>query len=545
MQATQERPEGQPGQCTPMAACRRWGLAWLLLAVLGSQTVATSQGEPRDSVDDVMASVQEQYGQSGKAYDKLAKRVEKAVRAAVDSRVWLAASGAGSEKRFKDHPGFAMIRELSDAARSDAKKRSKNSGEMKALLKRYPWDEELELIQGLAHGSDRPVPKHNNGFIYLGRTDPFPGFPDLPINQYLYGLDEIVGWQYRVKEGKKLSFGGRSSKDKPVIATKLSSWEAIRVALEGVRPDVPLFGVPWMTHRLHSRITERRRDVAEGREPMDELLALLDSQWNGFYFEPPWSKKPMAIVQPVHELYANRKGFVYQFPDSTRLESVGDIPFISDQTLELYAETLLDQRIGPAAFIARTPEAVAAKRRFQSEITYLTRYKWLVDEVVWAIVAPTSPYPGYLGESDYRQGAWPGDRAMKRRFAVPRKYAVVLWAWSEKDPDRLADFLWEHLLSQEAHQFPSDVPLQHLLVDVVRKREAEMMEVIVARIQKDRGDGGLPGDYEREFSPFPDYLTTEGKPKSDHVMHSFQSFHEEAAEVVREAAYSIVVDEVQ
>ncbi len=54
--------------------------------------------------------------------------------------------------------------------------------------------------------------------------------------------------------------------------------------------------MPWITHVIHSRLAERRAE--SGEEPrMDDFLTLLDSAWNGFYFEIPYSKKRMAIVR--------------------------------------------------------------------------------------------------------------------------------------------------------------------------------------------------------------------------------------------------------
>jgi len=529
----------------PRLAAGRARVAAMLVAVLASPAAARPQEAPRKSAVDVMTALQQKYKQSESKFDDLAKRIEKEVRGAIDAKVWIDSAAGGVERHYKDHPSFTFVDALSDAAKSDAKRRSKNSAETQKLLTRFPWDDDLELIQGLAFGSDRPIPDHDSGFINLGTATGYPGLPELPVNLYLYGFDEIVGWQYHVKSGKKLAHEGRTPKDPPLMAMDMPSWEKVRAYVQGTLPGVRLFATPWLTHCIHSRLTERRRAAAGQAEPMDDLLALMDSHWNGFYFQPPYAKERVALVAPLHELYADRQSFVFQFPASAKMESVGDLPFISVNTLQQYAQVMLNEKILPEDFIASTGPASAASNRFQEDNGYITRYKCLIDEIVRAILAPGSPFPGYLEKCDFKSGRGPETREATGNLDVPRKYALVLWAWSNKDPAKLADFLYDNLLNQDAGRFPSDSTLQYELASVVRKHESEMLKAITEQIARDRGEGNVPGDFEREFSPYPNYLTLDGMPQTDFLVHSFQNFHESAAAVVRDASYAVAIKETQ
>jgi len=518
-------------------------LACLLVGLLASQGSASPQDESRRSPDEVMAALQQKYGPSEEKFDDLARRIEKAVSAAIGATAWLDA-GTEGERRIKDHPALATLHALAEAAKGDAKKRSKNDPETKKLLTRHPWDKQLELAAGLDYGSDRPVPDHENGFISLGSVEAGTVLPELPVNQYLYGFGEIVGWQYRVKAGKKLAFEGRTAKDPPAMATELPGWESVRVYLKGNLPEVPLLAVPWLTHRIHARLAERRRSADGAPAPLDEFLALMDSRWNGFQFQLPYTRDRVAVAAPLLDLYTDRKSLVYQFPSSAKKESVGDLPFISILTLQRFAQLMLQEEIQPGDFIGPTEEAGAAQDQFSTDCKYVARYKSLLDEIVRAVLVPGSPYPAYLANFDFPSDARPTTRAVSGRFDVPRKYALLLWAWAGKDPVKVADFLHEHLLNRNECVFPGDEVLQQKLVVVVRAHEAELMRDIVDRIVADRGAGGAPGDFEREFSPYPTYLATDGQPHSDYLVHSYQTFHETPAAVVRDAAFTVALAEV-
>ncbi len=538
MLASRNRREIRPRLHPHPVRVGRVSLGWLLATAVVLVAAARAQDAPRKSLDDMMTALEQEYGQHEDKFDDLAQRIEKAVRGAITGTAWLD-SGMEGDRRLKDHPYLTLAGSLTEAAKSDAKRRSKNDQETKKLLTRHPWDKQLELAQSLDYGSDRPIPDNENGFINLGRMSESAGLPELPVNQYLYGFGEIVGWQYRVKAGKKLAFEGRTSKDVPLMQQDLPGWEKVRAYLRGTVPDVQLLAVPWLTHCIHTRLAELRRTSDGQPDPMDEFLALMDSRWNGFYFQLPWTKDRLAIVAPLHDLYADRKSFVYHFPSSAKKESVGDLPFISILTLQRYSQVMLAENIMPEDFIMPTPQASAAQDRFSADCNYITRYKSLIDEIVRAILVPSSPYPGYLTNFDFPSGTGPRSRAVSGRFDVPRKYALVLWAWSDKDPVKVADFLHENLLSRDGSRFPGDAVLQQQLVAVVREHEAELMQVIVDRIAADRGEGQTPGDYEREFSPYPTYLAIDGKPHSDFLVHSFQTFHETPAAVVRDAAFAV------
>src|SRR5258705_10929843 len=152
----------------------RVSCAALLVTGLAAHAEARPQEAPRKSVDEVMTALRQKYKQADGKYDDLAKRIEKEVRAAIDAQVWLAAPDGGTERHFKEHPAFAVVNALAEAAKGDAKKRSKNAPETQDLLARFPWDKDLELVQGLEYGSDRAIPDHENGVINLGSADTFP-----------------------------------------------------------------------------------------------------------------------------------------------------------------------------------------------------------------------------------------------------------------------------------------------------------------------------------------------------------------------------------
>jgi hypothetical protein len=115
---------------------------------------------------------------------------------------------------------------------------------------------------------------------------------------------------------------------------------------------------------------------------------------------------------------------------------------------------------------------------------------------------------------------------------------------------KLADFLFDNVLDKEANRFPNNVSLPAVFTIMAHEKEAEMMKAIAARIAKDRseasnGSQGQPGDFEREFSPYATYLTTDGEPSADYLIASSFAFHERAAKVIRDAAYAVIAKDIK
>src|SRR5689334_21289315 len=156
-----------------------------------------------------MAKLEAKYKQQDKKYDALADAIEKEIAKSLKATVWLTTEEAGTARTLGEHPYFARGSELARAAQAgaapgNAMGDAKVLARRKALLAKFPWIPRVELDVGLDGGSDRPVPKNDKGFIDLGASaNPFPGFPELSTNQYLFGLQEIVGWRAGVKPGKK------------------------------------------------------------------------------------------------------------------------------------------------------------------------------------------------------------------------------------------------------------------------------------------------------------------------------------------------------
>jgi hypothetical protein len=499
------------------------------------------------SVDDSMARLQAKYKQLDKKYDALADAIEKEIQKTLKSEVWLTAEEAGAARTLGEHPYFKRASDLARAAQAGAAGGdAKAVARRKALLAKFPWIPRVELDVGLDGGSDRPIPKHEKGFIDLGAApDPFPGFPELSTNQYLYGLQEIVGWRAGVKPGKKPAFEGRDAKKPPAMETSLPGYERVRVLLQGTMPEVPLLAVPQLTHAIHSRLAERRRGSSEAPAKMDELLALLDSKWDGFLFDVPWSKERVAVVQPIFALMTDRKGFFYRFQDSAHMAEVGDLPFISIQTYPAYAQAFLGQKLTGSDFIRTTPAGKAANESFLSDTAYLVRYRSLIDQIVRAALCPNLRYPEYLAFLDYPKDKLPGERKVDGELDVSRKHAVLLWACAGGDPSKVADWLFEHVLDKDEQRFPKDVGLSAAFTSIVRREEPEILGAIVARIADERKATVWkgPSDFEREFSPYPTYLAVEGEGSSDLLLASFHAFHERAAKVVRDAAAAAVEKE--
>lgn len=505
---------------------------------LGNAATGPSHLADDPSVDELMRAARTNFKRSDRRYEALVDEVEEAVLEAIAGATWRGGPGEGVEKPLREHPFFTLVDALADEARTVAG-RKKNSEQTTALLTKYPWGSQLELLLGIAYGSDRPVPDHQNGFIDLGTAPaPPPGFPDLVTNLYLYGLGEIVGWQYRVKPGKRPKYEEREPKDRPLMATELPAWERLRIYLQGTLPEVPLFAIPQLTHRIHSRLAERRRAASGDPPHMDELLAFLDSKWNGFAFDIVDSKVRMTVVQPVHALFTDEAGFAFQFEPSRRLASVGDLPFISIQTFQQYAVVFRGERVGPGDFIGKTPAAIAVQGQFARESNYLARYRELVDVFVRAILAPDLRYPTYLANFDYPGGKVPEAREIDYAFDMPRLHALMVWAYVGKDPGALADFLYDHLLHKELNRFPSEVALTVQLTLLVRDMAPEMLQAIAARIAQ----GG--GDYEREFSPHVTYRDAQGTAAPTYLAHSFHAFHRPRAELIREVARAVVLEEI-
>jgi hypothetical protein len=501
-----------------------------------------------------MRQIHKKFKRSPKKYGALAKKIQKRVNEALAAHEWSCVPEAAPKKTLSEHPYIKLVDELSAQAMTAAGK-NKNSKEKQGLLKKYPWDNVLELVTGLQDGSDRAIPDHENGFINLGGVpDPPPGFPDLMINHYLYGFDEILGWKYRMKQGKQVVYLGREKKtEKSVMETELPPWERIRIYLDGMKPEVSLFAIPWLTRLLHSNLREKRRSESGALSRMDEILAFFDSKWNGFYYQNPYTGKREAFVQPVHMLFTEKGGFVYRFPASKPLAMSGDIPFLSLRTYQEYGQVFLNRKVDVGAFIRDTEEAEKVRLRFFDESVYLARYKSLVDLIVWAILAPEIRYPAYLANFDY-----PADkvsnldsRMPERTLDIPRKHALLAWAYSGKDPAKLADFLHDNVLSKEENGFGKDVILAVQFTLFVRQKDREMVDSIVKRIEGERGgipptiEGGpVEGAYGPEFSPFPEYGTLEGRPNSDFLAASHRSFHRQVTRVIRKAAMECVIEEI-
>jgi hypothetical protein len=512
-----------------------------------------SAPESRPSVDELMSKIEAKYKQSDKRYETLADDIEKQVRKALKSTVWLSAEEAGGPRAFDEHPYILEVEQLSKAARSEAARAAaKKEIGRDALVAKFPWTPRLEFDLGLDLGSDRPVPANEKGFVAMGRaSDPVRGFPELSTNIYLFGLHEIVSWRTGVKAGKKLAFEGRDPKKPPVMETTLPDWEKIRVFLEGSLPEVPLFAIPWLEHTIHARLAERRRAPAGELARMDEMLAFLDSKWDGFSFQVPYSKDRLVVVYPVHELVTDRKGFFYGFPHSEEMARVGDLPLISTQCYMQYAQAFLGQKLGSGDFIGNSAAGSAAGASFQADSGYLSRYKTLIDLIVRAVLSPHLRYPAYLALYDYPKGKMPTERKIDPAFDVARKHALLAWAYSGRDPVKLADFLFDEVLDKEANRFPNNVGLAAVFMTAVRENEAVMTKAVAARIAEERAKapgsgekGPVPSDDEREFSPQPIYLDSKGEPAADFLIESFEELNGRVAQLIQDTAYAIVRKEI-
>src|SRR5262245_25488188 len=165
----------------------------------------------RPPIEQVLRQLREKYKDNEKKHTALVAKVDKAVRKALASTPF--PGSATDSPRFLDtHPYLSLVNELSTAGRTKPAKTAVPASY--DILARHPCCARLDLVEGLEYGSDRQVPPHENGFIELGDLPEVgPGFPDACVNQYLFGLQEIVGWRSCVVETKKqVSFRGLTPK---------------------------------------------------------------------------------------------------------------------------------------------------------------------------------------------------------------------------------------------------------------------------------------------------------------------------------------------
>lgn len=541
----------------PLLAC---GAVMVLCAWSGtrprhrveSKVISSPHASQADeqAVDDLMGALRRKFQKSTKEYDAAVERIDEAVNSAIKEATWLGGLGDGTERPLAEHPFFTLIDRLAKDALEPTKEK-KNSKEKVALLTQYPWSSSPEFLLGLSYGAEREISKHSRGFISLGQAPvPLPGFPDLLVNHYLYGLDEIVGWNYRVRRGKQPKYEGRSVKTLPELATVLPSWERLRVHLLGSTPEVALFAIPQLTRQIHSRLAERRSEGSSERPHMDEFLTLLDSKWDGFVFDGPGARENTAFVIPAHWLFTDTRGFSYQFRASQALAGVGDLPFLAIQTFEQFATLYRNESLTRWDFIGSTPKAVEVRRQFDQESSYLIAYKKLIDMIVRAILVPNTRYPTYMASYDYPGGRVPPVREVDYAFDMPRRHAPLVWAYVGKDPEALADFLYDEFLSNEAYCFPQRESLSTQFLLRSREMESEMLKSIAERMAGDSGgaperDNAAAGDFEREFSPHLTYRTARGDRSAAFLAFSYHSFHGLPARVIREAAREAIFKELE
>lgn len=512
------------------------------LALTWIAPAAVPRGEPT-SVDEAMVALADQYKTAEKKYEALAKKIEQAAEKAIEAAEWRPAGEGGTARPLAQHPRAAYLAQLSASVAAG----KRTSASAAALLEVFPWRESLELIEGIQYGSDRPIPKNENGFIDLGAAvAPCAGFPDLSLNTYLWGLGEVVGWRYRVDDKKSPRFEGRGPKDAPETLDELPGWEHVRVALHGVRADTALLALPALTHAIHARGVERRRQASGELDAFDRFAALLDSRWNGYLVQLPYTKTPVAIVSPVHAAIVDRKGFLFRFPQSEHMGEVGDLPFISVTTQRDYGKHFLDLAVTPGDLIRNTPDAKRLIERFWEDCTYLSRYKLVVDLIARSVLTPSVPLPLYLAAYDFKDRALPADGAAEGDFDVPRAHALLVWAWSGGDPAKVADFLHDEIVAVEGHRYPSKAALQILFSTKVRERQAELLNSIAERVVAERAAraaGQGPGDLELELSPYATWGGSEA-PALSHLVRHYHAFHEPLAKAVSEVAWTMVRGEL-
>ncbi|MBL4771498.1 MAG: hypothetical protein JKY61_10245, partial [Planctomycetes bacterium] len=416
---------------TRLQRCLATGLPLLLsLAPLMAQDSA-----PVDS-GAMLNSLQAKYGNKTKKYGSLAKKTAKQVKKALSKTKW---SLAGPMETLGDHPYLQLIGELTKQAHAfDGKK---PGARVDSLLEKTPWAPRLELDIGLDFGSDRPVPEHRSGFIKLGELPAAQaGFSQLPVNQYLYGFREIVGWRYTVQSKRGLSFGGRQPGEPTLLEPQLPVTEELRTQLEGYSPDVALFALPALTHAIHDQLAKRRAADSKGMPALDEALIFMDSQWNGFTYKVPFSKEAQQIIITPHQLLTNPYGFVHQFSSTGAMVGAGDIPFVCDPSRTKFAKQFMGLELTVSDFVGKTAKALKVNAEYESTSAYMVRYKMLIELIAYSILVPDQPYPRYLKTYDFPEGKVDGERGTHIPFDVPRRHAILAWAYADKDPVVLADF---------------------------------------------------------------------------------------------------------
>lgn len=521
--------------------------ALFLFASTASSSSLMDDGAP--TPDETLQRVEDKLGNNERRYDKLLKDVDAAVQAALVSASWGPEGEAGEEssRTLASHPHLLPVQELHDAALARMKRR-KNPREVVEQLDRYPWHKLLELPRGLEHGSDRPIPKNDNGFIHLATPgERLPGYPELHVNHYLWSTGEIAGWQTGVKKGKA-AFTGRKAKDTVAPCEALPSHEAMRVYLTGNLPEAPLLAIPELQHRIHSTLASLRSSgLEEGkRHPMDEVFSHLESKWNGFVFEPAYAKKEFVFTAPLHSLMADMTSFPFRFENSDAMKLVGDLPFTAVQTHMEYSEIFRGQQITASDLIAKTSDGKAVLEDFTRDVTYLNRYRALVDLMVRALLSPEIPYPEYLRVYDYPSAnghAAPEHRTPGTTYDVPRRHALLIWAACGLDPAKVGQWLHDELLSKERFEFPSNESLPIAMLGLSRAQEGELLDAVVAAIGAERearaADAG-PGPFELQFSPFETYLASDGEPNANALANSFHRCNAQLSAPIAGAALEAI-----
>jgi hypothetical protein len=214
-------------------------------------------------------------------------------------------------------------------------------------------------------------------------------------------------------------------------------------------------------------------------------------------------------------------------------------------TIQSYAKVMRSEEFSTGDLISKEGAAGVATQAFWQDCVYLGRYRALVDLFVRALLAPAYPLPSYLESLDYPGAKLPDDRAAARSLEdVGRKQALLIWASVGNDPVALADFLHENLLDMEVNRFPKNASLERELAFLCKKREAELLASIQARLAKERDPAGKPGDLERAYSPNATYLDPASEAATGYLLASFHSFHAPLAPVIRDAAYEAVLPEL-
>jgi hypothetical protein len=208
--------------------------------------------------------------------------------------------------------------------------------------------------------------------------------------------------------------------------------------------------------------------------------------------------------------------------------------------MQKYAQVFRNETFDIGEFIGNAPGASAARNAFWQDCVYLGRYRALVETCARALLAPSFALPCSLDVYDFAGGAAPAERAAAGTLDVPRKHALVLWAFAGLDPLVLADFLHDNLLDLELDRFPKNVSLHTEFAYAVRKRDAELLAAITARVSRDPAS-----DYAREFSPYATALDPASATATGFLVDSYQSFHAPVVNAIRDAAYAVVTAELE